>query len=125
MEKDKYYRYQMTYPYESTKIYKSKDFDKVVKKCYNHYKNFDGMEYGMFCVTNLDKNIEYKFQVNQNKISKIENRNIEKYNHEGGQISSSSKETYDDLDKNQDIFCEITVDDMSLEKKEPSNCIII
>ena len=67
---DKYYRYQMTFPFESNKIHKSKSFKKVVRKCYNEYKNFSDINDGMFCITNLDKNVEYRFKIKNKKIHK-------------------------------------------------------
>ena len=120
MNKDTYYRYQMTYPYESTKVYRSKDFDRVVRKCYNNYKTFDGMEYGMFCVTNLDKNIEYKFKVNNDKILRLSNDNKHggSINQEDNNLTEIPKES------DQNIFSEITLEDLEI-KKENNNCNII
>ena len=68
MNKDKYYKYQMTFPFEGNKIYKSKSLSKVVKKCYKDYKKFSDINEGLFCVTNIDKDIEYRFQVKNHKI---------------------------------------------------------
>ena len=64
-----YYRYQMTYPYESNKIYKSRSLNKVAKKCYDEFKKFNDMDEGMFCITNLDKNIEYKLKVKNKRMT--------------------------------------------------------
>lgn len=70
---DKYYRYQLTFPYEGNKIYRSKSHDKAIKKCYQEFKQLNISEkdktYSIFGVTNLDKNIEYKFQMNQNEVN--------------------------------------------------------
>lgn len=120
MNKDTYYRYQMTHPYESTVVYRSKDFDKVVRKCFNNYKTFDGMEYGMFCVTNLDKNIEYKFKVNNDKILRLNDNNKQ-----GGAIYKEDinlQKTSKEPDQN--IFSEITLEDLEINK-ENNNCNII
>lgn len=70
MNNKKYYNYQMTFPIESHKIHKSKSLKKVVKKCYNEYKKITDLNEGIFCITNLDKDIEYKFKVKKNKNSK-------------------------------------------------------
>lgn len=70
----KYYRYQMTFPTEGNKIYKSRSINKVIRKCYDEYKNYNDIDEGMFCVTNLDKDVEYKFKVNDNKIKKIKQK---------------------------------------------------
>lgn len=60
MHNKKYYRYQLTYPFEGDKIYKSKSITKVVHKCYHDLIKFN-IKNDVFCITNLDKNIEYKF----------------------------------------------------------------
>lgn len=61
----KYYRYQLIYPIESNKIYKSKSFDKVVTKCWNDYKRlYEGNE-KIFSIMNLDTKVEYKFRINK------------------------------------------------------------
>jgi len=80
---EKYYRYQMTFPIQSNKIHKSKSLKNIVHKCYNEYKIFSDIGDGMFCITNLDKNIEYKFKINNKKIKKITNKSIN-YNLQGG-----------------------------------------
>ena len=115
MDQDKYYRYQMTYPYESTKIYKSKNFDKVVNKCYNNYNQYNNIENGMFCITNLDKNIEYKFKVTKNKIDKIDQNII--------QEADNSKLNQHSLSSNDsEIFSSISSEDFT---KKENNCIIV
>src|SRR5436190_1082220 len=79
MNKDKYYKYQMTFPFEGNKIYKSKSLSKVVKKCYKDYKKFSDINEGLFCVTNIDKDIEYRFKDKNDKIiltSDIEEKKI-------------------------------------------------
>lgn len=68
---NKYYRYQMTFPFESNKIHKSKSLKKVVKKCYGEYKSFSDINDGMFCITNLDKNTEYRFKIKNKTIKKL------------------------------------------------------
>ena len=110
----------MTYPYESTKIYRSKDFNSVVRKCYDNFKTFDGMEYGMFCVTNLDKNIEYKFQVNKNKVLKLTDDKI------GGSTTNNNDELFSEISKESEnnLFSEITVEDLEI-KNQNNNCNII
>lgn len=67
---DKYYRYQLTYPIEGNKIYKSRSLKKVAKKCYDEIKNLsDIKEKQVFCITNLDEKLEYKFTLE--KVSKV------------------------------------------------------
>jgi len=63
-----YYRYQMTYPYESNKVYKSRSLNKVAKKCSNEFQKLNDMNEGMFCITNLDKNEEYQFKIKNNTL---------------------------------------------------------
>jgi len=60
---NKYYRYQLTYPIEGTKIYKSKKLSNIVKKCYKEYKKVSDIKEGLFCITNIDKNVEYQFGI--------------------------------------------------------------
>jgi hypothetical protein len=67
-----YYRYQMTYPFESNKVYKSRSLNKVAKKCSNEFQKMNDINEGMFCITNLDKNKEYRFKIKNNKISQNE-----------------------------------------------------
>jgi hypothetical protein len=70
MNNNKYYRYQLTYPFEGSKIYKSKKLSKIVKKCYNEYKKNNDIGEGLFCITNIDKGVEYHFGVKNKKIKK-------------------------------------------------------
>jgi len=70
-DQKKYYRYRMTFPFEGNTIYKSKNKKKVVKKCYNEYKQLDSLSEGMFCITNLDTNREYQFKLSNNKAKKL------------------------------------------------------
>ncbi len=62
---DKYYRYQLIYPFESNKIYKSKSIKKAVNKCYNDYVKLYNGDIKIFCIINLDTKIEYKFQIDK------------------------------------------------------------
>lgn len=62
-----YYRYQMTYPFESNKIYKSRSLKKVAHKCSKEFQRIDDIGEGMFCVTNLDKKVEYRFKIKKNR----------------------------------------------------------
>jgi hypothetical protein len=78
MDNSKRYRYQLTFPFEGNKIYKSSSSKDVVKKCYNEFKTFSDIGEGLFCITNLDKNVEYRFQAKDRKIKKI------KHNQAGG-----------------------------------------
>lgn len=68
---DKYHRYQLTFPIESNKIYKSKSLKHVAQKCYKEFKAFSDIGEGMFSITNLDKDIEYRFRVKDNVMENI------------------------------------------------------
>src|SRR5439155_1694297 len=80
MNKDKYYKYQMTFPFEGNKIYKSKSLSKVVKKCYKDYKKFSNINEGLFCVNNNNKKKKYKLKIKKNKIKKIKKKKKKKNN---------------------------------------------
>lgn len=82
----KYYRYQMTFPFESNKIYKSRSLNKVVNKCYNEFKNFNDISDGMFGVTNIDKKIEHRFKIKNNKIKYHRGGNDNKINNQVEEI---------------------------------------
>nr|QBK88921.1 MAG: hypothetical protein LCMiAC02_00140 [Mimivirus LCMiAC02] len=67
----KYHRYRLTYPYIGNIIYRSKSINKVAKKCYNNLKNIKNIKYiqeGLFIITDLNDNTEYKYQI-KNKIN--------------------------------------------------------
>lgn len=85
----KFYRYQMTFPFEGHKIYKSRSFNKVVDKCYTEFKKFNDIGDGMFCVTNLDKEVEYQFKVKNKKIYKVKSKQNQQ---SGGQLTGKDKE---------------------------------
>lgn len=59
----KYYKYQLTFPYQSNKIYKSSDINKAIKKCYSDYKHLVVDNNKIFVITNLDTNEKYKIIV--------------------------------------------------------------
>ncbi len=67
----KYRRYQLTYPHEGSIIHKSKSKENAIRKCYNEFKRLNGINDGLFSVTDLDNKIEYQFKVRQNKIMKL------------------------------------------------------
>lgn len=58
-----YNRYQLVYPFESNKIYKSKSLKKVAQKCYSECLKI-GITVNTFKIMDLDKNIEYIFTIN-------------------------------------------------------------
>lgn len=103
----KYYRYQLTFPFESNKIYRSKSLKKVITKCYHDYKKFSDIDEGLFCITNLDKDIEYKFIMKNKKIEKINNKQF------GGKINHNQntelRDLFEDIDlakiKNNETYC--------------------
>jgi hypothetical protein len=74
----------MTFPFEGHKIYKSRSFKKVVDKCYNEFERFNDIGDGMFCITNIDKGVEYRFKVKNNKIYKVKKQS-------GGQPEKQDK----------------------------------
>lgn len=76
-DNERYYKFQMTYPFESNKIHKSKSLKKVVKKCYKEFKSFSDINEGLFCITNLDKDIEYRFKVKNKRIEKLKRNHHE------------------------------------------------
>ena len=65
---NKYHKYQLTYPYVGTTVYRSKSMTKAVKKCYNEFKHLNDINEGMFAITDLDDNMEYKFKAQNKKI---------------------------------------------------------
>ena len=67
----KYYRYRMSFPLDGNVIYRSKSFPKVVRKCYGEYKQMESIHDGLFSVTNLDKNVEYRFRVSDGRARKV------------------------------------------------------
>jgi hypothetical protein len=54
-----YTRYQMIYPYESNKIFRSKTINNVIKKCISEVK--PGYV-GKLTVIDLDRNIFYDYE---------------------------------------------------------------
>lgn len=68
-------RFLLTYPHRGNVIHKSKSLKKAVKKCYNEFKNINDINEGLFAVTDLDDNIEYKFKIKNNKIYHMKKNN--------------------------------------------------
>lgn len=60
---DKYYNYQLTFPFIGNKIYKSKSRTKAIDKCYNEYIKSEYNNNKIFGVTDLDSKIEYRFEM--------------------------------------------------------------
>jgi len=69
---DKYYRYQLSYPIEGNKIYKSRSLNKVVKKCLLELEQ-NNINKDIFCIINLDNKIEYRFKKKKKKKNKKKN----------------------------------------------------
>jgi len=84
----KYNKFQLTYPFEGTKVYKSKSLTKAIKKCYKEFKHLNDINEGIFAVTNLNNEKEYHFQVKQNKLLKFKQK--------GGDIENIKKD-YNDI----------------------------
>lgn len=104
MNNRKYYRYQMTFPFEGSKIYKSRSINKIVNKCYREYKNHSDINDGMFCVTNLDKDIEYKFRVTENKIKNLKGGSGEDNDNDNDENNDNDNEpTIGVVDKKVDL----------------------
>ena len=57
-------RYRLTYPYKGS-IYRSKNKKRAVRECYKDFKKLTGHNEGLFIVTDIDKNTEYKYKVNR------------------------------------------------------------
>lgn len=66
------YRFQLTYPVEGHTIHKSNDIKKIIKKCCNDYRYYNGTEEGVFGITDLNKGVEYQFKVKGSRIRKVE-----------------------------------------------------
>lgn len=64
----------MSYPFEGNKIYKSSSLSKTAKKCHNEFKQLNGISDGMFCITNIDTNKEYRFKAINNNITRIKKK---------------------------------------------------
>jgi len=61
---EKYHKYQLTFPFEGSKIYKSRSINYAVKKCYEEYiKSEYYNRNNVFHVTDIDSKIEYKFHI--------------------------------------------------------------
>lgn len=64
MKNNKYFRYKLTFPHTGTKIYKSRSLSTAAKKCYKEMIGFnDRNNDGIFGITNIDTNDEYKFKM--------------------------------------------------------------
>ncbi len=67
-----YNRYQLTYPFRGNKIYETRSLTKAIKKGYRDFKLLNDINEGIFTITNLDKRIDYKCKVKDNKLLKID-----------------------------------------------------
>lgn len=65
------YRFQLTYPIEGHTVHKSKSGKRAIKKCCNDYRYYNGTKDGIFGVTDLDTGVEYHFQVQEDRIRKV------------------------------------------------------
>lgn len=113
---NKYYRYQLTFPFISNKMYRSSSLKNIIIKCYEELKNsqyYTSTEY--FGITNLDRNVEYKFKINcNNQIEKNVEKNIEK------NIEIMNEHLCDsDM---RDLFDNIDIQDIN---KKYKSCVII
>ena len=121
---EKYYKFQMTFPVESNKIYKSKSLKKVVKKCYDEFKNFSDIGEGLFGITNLDKDVEYRFKVKNKQIEKLDDQF-------GGDEKSSTKLNEEvkviiDLDDEKDNqYKEISIIKKEIPKEVPKEKTLV
>ena len=94
-------KYQLTYPFVSNKIYESRNFDKAVDRCYKEFKHFNDIQDGMFIVTDIDNNMEYRYRVKEKKIKQIggdDNKDLDKINNH----LSSLNENYENIKTNLD-----------------------
>lgn len=62
---DKFYRFQLSFPIEGDKIYKSKSINNVVKKCILDCHRL-GQNPETIGIYNLDQRSEYKFKISKN-----------------------------------------------------------
>jgi hypothetical protein len=60
---DKYHRYQLTYPFEGSKIYKSRSRNNAIRKCYDEYIKSEKHISNEFRITDIDTRVEYKFMI--------------------------------------------------------------
>jgi len=70
----KKHRYLLSFPFEGGKIYKANKLNDAIKKCYKEFKNINDIKDGMFGITDLDSNVEYKFKAENNTIFKLKNK---------------------------------------------------
>ena len=67
---DKYYSFQLTFPFIGNKIYRSKSKEKAINKCYREYKLLQqNITNNIFGVTDLDRKIEYRFEINKTNLN--------------------------------------------------------
>ena len=70
------YKYQLIYPVVGTCAYQSTSLKKGAKKCYEELKSLSNINTPYFTVLNLDTYETYKFQIDAENFSKINNDNL-------------------------------------------------
>jgi len=99
-----YYKYQLTYPFQGTKIYKSSSKSKAIKNCYREFLHLGDINDGLFYVTNIDSGEEYHFQINhhqfenKNSLNNTINNSIDDSIHD--RINISLNDTLDNIINN-------------------------
>ena len=86
-------RYQLTYPHEGSIIHSSKSKANAIKKCYKEFKRLNGINDGLFSVTDLDNKIEYQFKVRHNQIIKMSDSSKPEVNPFGGNMQMGGDPT--------------------------------
>ena len=71
------YKYQLIYPVVGTCAYQSTSLKKGAKKCYEELKSLSNINTPYFTVLNLDTYETYKFQLDAENFSKINNDNLQ------------------------------------------------
>lgn len=94
--KKKYHRYLLTYPYEGGKVYKARELNDAIKKCYKEFKSLNDIKDGMFGITDLDSDTEYQFKAQNNNIYRMKN------SQKGGEVESTVIETSPPVNDSQD-----------------------
>ena len=99
-------KFQMTFPYAG-KIIETTSLKQAVRECYHEFKQTNGIPEGIFTVTDLDQEIEYKFK--KRRKHKIEQL--------GGNPNNISKEPVKDSNSNQETLEKLILKINQLEAK--------
>lgn len=108
MDNKKKKRYILSYPLSGKKIHKADNINTGVRKCYNEFKKISDIDEGLFSVTDLDDQTEYKFKVKNKNII-----NLSEENQDGGAVrdiiitknpaDSFMEPSRNDIDKSKEL----------------------